>query len=147
MRRLSFDRRGSSWLHHFSGDPRFRSRQVSCGLSGLGKDTLYGGTGRDILEFNAKPTVSNVDKIANFSVTNDTTYLENAVFIKLKAGKLASGAFWKGAKAHDSSDRIIYNPTKGYLYYDADGTGSSKQVLIATMSKKLKMTYSEFYVI
>jgi serralysin len=33
------------------------------------------------------------------------------------------------------------------LYYDADGTGSQAQVQIATLSKNLKMTYKDFFVI
>jgi Ca2+-binding RTX toxin-like protein len=114
---------------------------------GLGRDTLYGGAGKDTFVFNSKPSSSNFDKLADYSTANDSIHLENAVFTKLKAGKLASSAFWKGAKAHDRDDRLIYDSTKGYLYYDADGTGSSKQVLIATMTKNLKMTYTEFYVI
>jgi serralysin len=115
---------------------------------GDGKDTLYGGANKDIFIFNTKLSSSNVDKIADYMVADDTIYLENKYMTKLKAGKLASSAFWKGSKAHDSSDRIIYNPTKGYLYYDADGTGSQyKQVLVATMSKSLKMASGEFYVI
>jgi len=120
---------------------------------GLGKDTLYGGSGRDTFIFSTKPSSSNVDKIADYNVTYDSVQLDNRYFTKLGSGtptspkKLASSAFYKGAKAHDSSDRIIYDPSKGYLYYDADGTGSSKQVLIATMSKNLKMSYAEFFVI
>ncbi len=120
---------------------------------GLGKDTLYGGAGRDIFVFNTKASSTNVDKIADYSVAYDSIRLDNKCFTKLGSGstsspkKLASSAFWKGAKAHDASDRIIYDSAKGYLYYDADGTGASKQVLIAVMAKGLKMTYAEFFVI
>lgn len=114
---------------------------------GYGKDTLYGGTGKDIFVFDTKLSSGNADKIADYKASDDTIWLENKYLTKLKAGKLASSAFWKGAKAHDSNDRIIYDSSKGYLYYDADGTGASKQVLIATMTKKLKMTYAEFFVI
>jgi Ca2+-binding RTX toxin-like protein len=118
-----------------------------------GKDTLYGGSGKDIFIFNTKPSSSNDDKIADYNVTYDTIWLDNKYFTKLGSGsstspkKLSSSYFWKGSKAHDSNDRIIYDGTKGYLYYDADGTGASKQVLIATLSKNLKMTYADFYVI
>ncbi|WP_243370405.1 calcium-binding protein [Microvirga solisilvae] len=118
-----------------------------------GKDVLYGGSGKDIFQFTTAATSSNVDKIADYNVAYDSIQLDNRYFTKLGSGtptspkKLASSAFWKGAKAHDSNDRIIYDATKGYLYYDADGTGSSKQVLIATMAKGLKMNYAEFFVI
>lgn len=114
---------------------------------GLGKDTLYGRSGKDAFVFDVKATSSNRDKIVDYSTKYDTIHLENAVFTKLKAGKLSSSAFWKGSSAHDKNDRIIYDANKGYLYYDADGTGSSKKMLIATMTKKLKMTHAEFFVI
>jgi len=114
---------------------------------GLGKDTLYGGANKDTFVFNTKLSSSNVDKLADYKVADDSIQLDNKYMTKLKVGELASSAFWKGSKAHDASDRIIYDTAKGYLYYDADGTGSSKQVLIATMSKNLKMVASEFTVI
>lgn len=60
---------------------------------------------------------------------------------------MASKYFYKGAKAHDANDRIIYDNKKGVLYYDPDGTGSAAQIKIATLSKKLKMTYKDFFVI
>jgi hypothetical protein len=50
---------------------------------------------------------ANTYEIADYSVTYDTTYLENAVFTNLKAGKLASTAFWKGSRAYDTDGRII----------------------------------------
>ncbi|MXQ12049.1 calcium-binding protein [Microvirga makkahensis] len=120
---------------------------------GLGKDTLYGGSGKDIFMLDTKLSSANFDKFADYNVSYDSIYLDNRYLTKLGSGsvtspkKLASAAFWKGPKAHDASDRIIYDPAKGYLYYDADGTGASKQVLIATLAKGLKMTYAEFYVI
>jgi Ca2+-binding RTX toxin-like protein len=114
---------------------------------GAGKDVLYGGAGFDTFVLNTKPSSSNYDRLADFSSKYDTIKLENAVFTKLKTGKLASAAFWKGTKAHDSSDRVIYDATKGYIYYDADGTGASKQVLIATVKAKTALSYSDFAVI
>jgi Ca2+-binding RTX toxin-like protein len=44
-------------------------------------------------------------------------------------GALAEEAFYQGAAAHDASDRIIYNPATGGLYYDEDGTGPEAAVL------------------
>ena len=36
---------------------------------------------------------------------------------------MSSSAFYVGAAAHDSTDRIIYNSDTGALSYDPDGTG------------------------
>jgi Ca2+-binding RTX toxin-like protein len=74
--------------------------------------------------------------------------MENAVFTKAgSAGRLLSGAFWKGAKAHDSSDRVVYDAASGRLFYDADGTGKAAQIPFAQLSKGLKMTSADFFVI
>jgi serralysin len=114
---------------------------------GLGKDTLYGNSGADTFIFNTNLSSTNIDKLADYRVADDTIHLENAVFTKLKVGKLVQDAFWKGTKAQDKEDHIIYDAAKGYLYYDADGTGASKQVLFATLAKNLKMAASELVVI
>jgi serralysin len=61
---------------------------------------------------------------------------------------MASKYFYKGTKAHDKDDHIIYDAKKGILYYDADGTGPSAQIKIATLSQNLsKMSYKDFFVI
>ncbi|WP_198411763.1 FG-GAP-like repeat-containing protein [Microvirga flavescens] len=116
---------------------------------GLGNDRLTGGSGSDKFVFNTTLNkYSNVDTITDFSVKYDTIYLENAIFTKLgKNGTLRSGYFWIGTKAHDGDDRIIYNKGTGALYYDPDGTGRAAMVKIASLSKGLKMTYADFYVI
>ncbi|MET0743603.1 MAG: calcium-binding protein, partial [Microvirga sp.] len=58
-----------------------------------------------------------------------------------------SDFFHTGAAAHDADDHLIYNRSTGALYYDSDGTGAAKQVLLATLSKNLKMTYKDFFVV
>jgi len=129
------------------------SRDVLYG--GSGKDTLTGGAGQDIFAFDTKPTKkSNLDKIVDFSVKDDAIWLDNKVFAKLgKAGTEAKPAQMKkdfftiGSKAKDKNDYVIYDSKKGVLYYDADGFGKGKQVEFATLSKKLKMTEKDFFVI
>jgi len=118
-------------------------------LNGLqGSDVLSGGAGKDVFVFSTTPNPStNLDRIVDFSVKDDTIQLESAVFTKLAAGQLASAAFWTGSKAHDSSDRIVYDAARGSLYYDADGTGKTASVEIAQLSKNLKMTASDFVVV
>lgn len=116
---------------------------------GAGNDILQGGTGRDVLVFDTRPNrTANLDRIADFSVRDDTIHLENAVFTKAGSpGRLTSGAFWKGAKAHDPSDRVLYDAASGRLFYDADGAGKAAQIQFAQLSKGLKMTSADFFVI
>jgi len=119
-------------------------------LNGLdGNDVLTGGAGGDTFVFNVKPSKSaNLDRITDFSVIDDTIQLENAVFTKVgAAGKLSSAAFWAGTKAHDSSDRVIYDAASGALFYDSDGTGAAAQIQFALLAKGLKMTAADFLVI
>jgi len=127
-----------------------------CGLDGAdrlaggsGSDVLRGGAGRDVFVFDARPSKStNLDRIDDFSVVHDTIHLDNAAFTKVGgAGRLSSGAFWKGAKAHDSSDRVVYDSGLGRLYYDPDGAGAASQTLFAKLSKGLKLAAGDFYVV
>jgi Ca2+-binding RTX toxin-like protein len=121
---------------------------------GYGKDTLYGSTGNDTFVFDTKLSkTGNVDKIADYNVKYDTVWLDNAIFTKLGKGsasapKKLSKSYFEVGKADDRNDYITYDKSKGYLYYDADGSGTKyKAVLVATLSKNLKMTYSDFYVV
>ena len=121
---------------------------------GLGKDILTGGSGKDIFVFNTKLNAkTNLDKIVDFSVKDDTIWLDNAVFTKLgkgsvtKPGKLNKAFFTIGDKAKDKNDYLIYNSKTGVLFYDADGSGSKAAVAIATLKKGLKLTYADFFVI
>ncbi|WP_112662086.1 M10 family metallopeptidase C-terminal domain-containing protein [Microvirga flavescens] len=122
---------------------------------GAGNDTLTGNGGRDIFVFNTKPHATrNKDKIKDFRVRDDTIWLDNAVFKKLgakgsesKPALLKKGYFTIGDAAADANDYIVYDKSKGILYYDADGSGAGKAVIIATLPKNLKMTHKDFYVI
>lgn len=117
------------------------------GLEGM--DTLVGGKGKDVFVFNTKPSKSsNLDRISDFSVKDDTIYLENAVFTALKkTGRLPEKSFWAGGKAHDASDRVIYSKSSGALMYDPDGTGCKAPTWIAVLPKGLKLTAADFWVI
>ncbi|MBB4038649.1 hypothetical protein GGR34_000278 [Microvirga flocculans] len=120
---------------------------------GLGNDALAGGSGKDIFVFDTKPNKSaNVDKVLDFKSKDDSFFLDDKVFTKLGKGsskgvKLASKMFVEGTKAKDADDRIVYDRKTGSLYYDADGTGKSAQVKIATLANKEKLFYHDFFVV
>jgi Ca2+-binding RTX toxin-like protein len=121
---------------------------------GYGNDTLKGGAGRDTFIFSTKvSTTGNRDTIADFSVTDDSIFLDNAIFNMLGSGsmsspkKMNSSYFTVGAAANDKNDYVIYNKVTGVLYYDSDGTGSGKAVEVAKLSKGLAMTHNDFFVI
>jgi serralysin len=116
---------------------------------GYGSDVLYGGAGRDVFTFRDKLSkTSNLDRIVDYRVADDAIYLENAIFRKLtKTGALSGTNFVLGSKAKDKNDYIVYDKAKGYLYYDADGSGSGAAVAFAKLATGLKMAASEFKVI
>ena len=116
---------------------------------GAGNDVLTGGAGNDTFFFNTALNASNnVDTITDFFIPGDTIQLENTeVFSKLAAGTLIDAAFYRGAAAHDASDRIIYNPTTGALLYDSNGSAGGGAVKFATLAKSLALTHLDFFVV
>jgi Ca2+-binding RTX toxin-like protein len=120
-----------------------------------GKDTLTGDAGKDVFVFDTPLSKrTNLDKIADFKVRDDSIWLDNAIFTKLgtsgsdaKPVQVKKAFFTIGDKAKDKNDYIVYDKAKGVLYYDADGSGAGKQVEIATLSKNLSMTDKDFFVI
>lgn len=100
----------------------------------LGTDSLSGGAGADSFIFTTPPdapaTAGNTDSISDFSSGVDKIVLDGLVYTNVGA----SGAFTASdprffstpdpgfAQAHDATDRVVYNTSSGYLYYDADGS-------------------------
>ena len=140
---------GADKMHGGNGDDAVNGYGGNDTLNGgAGNDTIYGGSGTDTFVFNtALNADSNIDKITDFSVKDDTVKLENAVFAKLASGTLAGSAFYIGTAAHDASDRIIYNKKTGALSYDADGKGGGAAVQFATSAPGLALTNADFVVV
>ncbi|HMO47622.1 MAG TPA: calcium-binding protein [Rubrivivax sp.] len=122
-------------------------------VGGNGNDSLSGGTGLDVFRFNtALSATSNVDRIVDFIVADDTIQLDNAVFSSLTTtGSLGPGQLRAGAgvtRAADANDFVLYNASTGALYYDADGSGAASAPLqFATLGTGLALTAADFYVI
>ena len=121
---------------------------------GLGKDVLKGGAGKDVFVFDYRANKAHADRVMDFNVRDDSIYLENKYFSKLgrkgtidKPAKIASKSFKIADKAQDRDDYLIYNKKTGKLYYDENGSGAGKMVEVATLSKNLKLKYSDFFVI
>ena len=111
-------------------------------FGGLGNDTLTGGLGNDRFVFDAIKGSTNIDRITDFRSGTDKIVLDDDIFTRLPGSlttKTLAAADLKlitsgtGFAAGDASDRIIYNTTTDKLYYDADGTGRSAAVQIATV--------------
>ena len=96
----------------------------------------------------------NLDKIRDFKPKDDAIWLDNRYFKKLgkrgsedKPVKLKKAFFTVGEEARDRNDYLVFDRKKGILSYDADGSGAGKAVEIAKLSKNLKLTAADFFVI
>ncbi len=116
---------------------------------GAGADKLTGGLGVDTFLFDSDPILANIDKITDFSVADDTIYLDHLIFGALATGAQAAAVFASNTTglAGDNTDRIIYQTTTGNLYYDADANGSGPGLQIATLTAGLALTSADFFVI
>ncbi len=111
-------------------------------------NTLTGGAGADNFYFKDPLSAAlNVDTITDFSVADDTIWLDPVIFAALSpGGPLSADAFRIGASALDASDRILYDSSNGSLSYDSDGTGSAAAIRFANVSSGLAMTSADFRV-
>jgi serralysin len=110
---------------------------------------MWGKGGHDSFVFDTSPKGGR-DKIVDFNPRDDIIKLDNADFTKVGGnGKLKAGAFHTNltGKAHDASDRVIYDKDSGKLYYDSDGTGAKPGVCFSDISKNLKLTAADFFVL
>jgi Ca2+-binding RTX toxin-like protein len=150
---------GNDWVYGDSGNDRvYGGTGDDVVNGGSGNDRLYGGAGSDAFVFNTRlGTAStdrkvNFDTIVDFNVKYDSFLLDNSVFKKLGSGTLSNPMqldkefFVTGSKARERDDYLIYNKKTGVLSYDADGSGSRDAVEFAQLSKNLKLTYKDFFV-
>ena len=117
---------------------------------GRESDVLVGGAGSDRFFFDTRAGRKNVDTIKDFDVRHDFIVIDRAVFIKIGVkGALKAAAFWadKAGKAHDPSDRIVYDRDGGGLFYDADGSGAGAAVKIAQLKANLALGYKDFIIL
>jgi Ca2+-binding RTX toxin-like protein len=112
-----------------------------------GNDTLIGLGGADTFAFTTALGGGNVDAIVDFESGIDTIALSQAIFAALPPGDLDAEAFATGGAATEADDRIIYDPTNGNLYYDADGSGGGSAVLFATLNGAPQLQATDFSVI
>lgn len=115
-------------------------------VGGIGNDTLTGGAGADC--FYRKYSTTGIDTITDFQVAQDSFYVSASGFGGglVRGDEISAAQFTIGTAAADSRDRFIYNNDTGALFFDADGTGTTAQVQIATLSTGLAMTNANIYV-
>ncbi|KFG69950.1 NosD domain-containing protein [Microvirga sp. BSC39] len=151
---------GNDWVYGNSGNDRVYGGSGDDVINGgSGNDRLYGNSGSDAFVFDSKLGSAatdrkvNFDTVVDFKVADDSFLLDNAIFKKLGSGTMSDPTqldkefFTIGSKARERDDYLIYNKKTGVLSYDADGSGSREAVEFAQLSKNLKLTYKDFFVI
>ncbi|WP_284164501.1 calcium-binding protein [Frigidibacter sp. SD6-1] len=119
-------------------------------IGGAGNDALMGGLGSDAFVFDTAIGSGNVDTITDFSVVDDTIWLDNAVMGGLgSAGSMAAGLFEANTAgvAATAGTRIVYDIDDGRLFYDADGNGAGAAVQIAKLGAFLALDANDFLII
>lgn len=118
---------------------------------GRGEDELWGGAGADqFVLLSQRGYDFRGDVVHDFSrAEGDRIALELSAYRKLKkTGLLKKKYFDAGNKrADDKNDYLVYHKKKGDLYYDKDGSGSKKAVLIADFDKGTKLKAADIDVI
>jgi Ca2+-binding RTX toxin-like protein len=116
---------------------------------GDGNDELAGRAGQDAFLFDtALDAAFNVDVVSDFSVADDTVWLDQDIFSSsLGLGNISAGEFVIGAAAQDANDRIIYDSGTGAVSYDSDGVGGTAAVQFATLSTGLALSNLDFVVV
>jgi len=115
---------------------------------GAGRDQLTGGNGDDMFVFDTLG-FANADTVTDFGIGFDEFWLDASVYTEIVARAndyLRFSNFRVGTGALDGNDHIIYNPTNGKLFYDADGVGGAGKVLIAELDSGLILTANDFFV-
>ncbi|WP_020184394.1 calcium-binding protein [Methylopila sp. 73B] len=110
-------------------------------IGGAGNDILIGGDGADTFVFTGLD--DSRDTITSFEAGVDSVGIDLAGFglSSIEAGMFASTA---DGVATSAETRFVYNETNGRLFFDADGSGSGKAVLIATLRGAPALTADDF---
>jgi len=123
-------------------------------IGGAGDDTLVGGGGGDVLTGGTGADTFRLSgdlKTATFNdfvPGTDVVELAKAVFSAFSTnGDLAAENFGNGTRATGTSQYLVYDQTKGSLFYDADGSGIGPAVLIGTFTNQAQLNASDFKVV
>jgi Ca2+-binding RTX toxin-like protein len=113
-------------------------------IGGRGQDTLSGGDGSDTFRFGG---TTETDRITDFVSGTDRIELDSNLFDTLGKGGLDSKEFLLGNVATNEDERLIYDQSKGALYYDADGSGIVVPVLIGSFDNQAVIVLADFTVV
>ncbi len=115
-------------------------------VGGTGKDSLNGGMGADQYRYEARQDLG--DTISSFGST-DTFAFKKSEFKNLKKGFLGSEHLIRrnDNQAVEKDDYFIFEKDTDKLWFDPDGSGSKKPVLVADMGTSVDITVKDILII
>lgn len=120
-------------------------------LEGRGRaDKLFGNAGEDIFAFTNADRANDpgadfaVHRVRDFDPKKDSFFLDLDRFTAIDAGPLGKSEFALGRKAKTPDVHFLYRKETGDLFYDRDGSGKLKKVLIAELDAGLKLKAHHF---
>lgn len=144
---------GADTIYGFGGDDDLRGGLGNDKLfGGVGADRLAGGPGKDYFVFDTAPTAR--DLITDFAhAEGDKILISRGAYGAINhSGSLRADEFYAGAgaiKAHDATDRLVYDTSTGIIYYDPDGIDGQASVQVAQFGTAIHplLVYSDFQMI
>ena len=120
---------------------------------GWGRNRLVGGAGHDTFIFNSVLVAGpdgeayNFSSIGNFHPASDVIELSHKFFRGMALGVLSANAFEVGGGPDQPSERIIYNPHNGNLYYVPHDTGFLTTIEFGKLGPHLHLTSADFHIV
>ena len=116
---------------------------------GAGSDVLTGGLGEDAFYFGENPGNSFVNRITDFSRTDDIIELDDDAFTGFRGGPgLTSEKFLVlGTRAQDGNDVVLYDANTGAVYFDRDGAGGFAPQLFLVVEGAPPLDHTDFLVV
>jgi Ca2+-binding RTX toxin-like protein len=111
--------------------------------SGRGADIIGCAAGVDRIHFDTAPVQGEADQIRYFQAGQDKIVIDSKLF-GIAPGSATQSWLALGSKALDADDRVIYDRSKGMLWFDADGAGGKDPILIATLTNKPTLSAADF---
>lgn len=114
-------------------------------IGGGGADTLTGGAGADRFHFDAASEFG--DRITDFAHGVDhIDFALGALGNLLPAGTLSASAFATGSTATTAGAKFLYDGATGILRWDADGSGGTASVVVATLTGAPTLTRDDIFI-
>ncbi len=113
----------------------------------LGVDTLTGGAGLDVFVFSTPIGQDLGDRITDFTVGEDTISLLADIFTGIGSLTPLDEAAFAEIGSVTADSRVIYDPGRGILYYDTDGSGDAAAIRFAVLSDAPALSAADFLVL